>query len=494
MAVIQTPRVQVDVQAWTPQGAYYHSDLMGDLTTIQTSKTTTAAYGTFQLTFTMREDSGGSWADKLPYRTYVEMRAGIGSGTPPILMRGFVDSPEQTMQSGAFPQGPTREVTVTGRDMGAILSDWQILYLWGIDPMSTYLEANMSNGDPLAAQLGVGVGQQSPTALLTAFATKLVNGVAVKGLQSVMPQVPTVQPKISLPDAYQVNFLSLQPWQGSYSNFVDYFASPPWGEDFLYDADDGPWLVVRQTPYKNYLTGQYPLPFGGSPAANGFFADVTLDAGDIAEHDLTVNASGEIYTYYSTTPDLASSVAQSYAQFFYVSAGTTVVTSTVNSNGQVSTQNPKYPQPTATTGSSLTQTGVTVQTTLGQTRQPGSNPYYAADKAKWWGIQPLELTTPWVSTLNTAFNSNAQSLVAELNTWLVNVYGDNDKFSAGTITCHGFPSLTVGRYVVVAPGAVTSDPYPWEAYIQSISHEIDIASNNATWTTDLGVVRGRVRT
>ena len=66
MPLIRPFRVQVDVQAWTPTGSYHHTDLMGNLKTIRTQKTTNQSYGTFTLTFTMQEDSQGSWADKLP--------------------------------------------------------------------------------------------------------------------------------------------------------------------------------------------------------------------------------------------------------------------------------------------------------------------------------------------------------------------------------------------------------------------------------------------
>lgn len=483
MARIQTPRVQVDVQAWTPQGVHYHRDLMGDLTTIQTSKPTTQPFGTFTLTLTMREDSHGSWADKLPYRTYVEIRAGLGlTSEPPILMRGLIDAPGQTLQAGAWPNGPTREVTISGRDLGAILHDWQILYLWGIDPMATYFAAHVPNGgNALSEQLGINTGQTAPTALLQAFLNKLVNGTAVHGLQSVIPQIPAMRPHLFIPPAYQINFLSLQPWQGSYSNFVDYFASPPWGEDFVFDAPDAPYLVVRQTPYKNYVTGNYPLPYGGTPTANGFFVDAELAAGIITSHDLTINGSGAVYTYYVTTPDLASSVAQSYAQFFYVYQGGQPVHVSSSTTGAFS----------APTGS--TAKGVQEQVSPQQARQPGSNPYFDAARAKLWGIQPLKLTTPWVSTLQSTFGTNAQKQVAAMNTWLVNVYGDNDKFVSGTITCHGNPAYTVGRYVVVEPGAIASDPRPWEAYIEQVDSQIDIASDHATWTMDLGVVRGRLR-
>ncbi|NMP20779.1 hypothetical protein [Sulfobacillus harzensis] len=502
MAIVKQYRVQVDVQAWTPQGKYYHQDLMGDLKTIQTSKTTSQPYGTFTLTFTLREDQGGSWADKLVYRTYVEIRAGIGSGKPPILMRGFVDAPGQQMQMPGYPAGPQREVTVSGRDMGAILADWQILYLWGIDPMATFFAANIPGGsDALIAQLGLNVAQTNPNKLLSAFIEKLVNGPttsasnpaqgAVTGLRQVIPAVPYFIPKLTIPDAYQINFLSLQPWQGAYSNFLDYFASPPWGEDFVLDEEDGPWIVVRQTPYKNYETGQYPLRYNGTPEELGFFPDIIVDAGDVTAHDITINGANQLYTYYSTTPDLSSVTAQSYAQFFYVYQGSSTQAQIITpSQAQADQGNANDHVFAATGGSSAT--GAPLQTNPAQASQPGSNPYFDP-RAKYIGIRPLQLTTPWVSTLQATFGPDAQKQVADLNTWLVNVFAANDRFSSGTITCHGFPAAKVGRYVVVSPGTITSDPNPWEAYIQSVSHEIDLYSNNATWTMDLGVIRGRVR-
>lgn len=498
MALITTPRVQADVQAWTPQGVHYHQALMGDLKTITTTKPIDQPYGTFTLTLTMREDTGGSWADRLPYRTYVEIRAHSGetvSGPLPILMRGFVDAPGQTLQMPGVPGGPQREVTVSGRDLGVILADWQILYLWGIDPMALYLNASLNGGDPLANQLGVSVGEQSPTRLLTAFVRQLVNTgprAALRAVRSVMPAVPWFDPVIRLPEAYRVNFLSLQPWQGSYTNFLDYFSSPPWGEAFVYDAQNAPQIVVRQTPYKTYTEGIYPLAQSlGSPAANGFFPDVTLRAGEVIAHDLTINGADQIYTYYSTTPDLASALGQSYAQFFYVSAGTSLTRST-DTHGQIHTTSHTFGQQTAVPTSPGAQ-NPTVQTSVSQAQKRGGNPYFDAEAAKLWGIRPLQLTTPWVSTLQQTFGSPAQKLVADLNSWLVAVYRHHDRFVTGTITCHGKAEYTIGRYVTGEPGAVASDPRVWEGYISQVSHQIDLVDNTATWVTDLGIVRGRLR-
>lgn len=448
-------RVQVDVQAWTPQGAHHHADLMGSLKTISTTKTTNEPYGTFSLAFTSQERGHGTWADKLPYRTYIEIRAGANTvGEPPILMRGFVSTGSQSLTMPQSPNGPSRQVTVTGKDFGVILSDWQILYLWGIDPMATYLNANTSGGDALGHTLGVNAQSTNPTTVITSFFDKLV-ATAVKGLQhDISPAIPAMTAKITLPSAYEVNFVSLQPWQGSYANFLDYFASPPWGEDFVYDAESGPEFILRQTPYKNLATGAYPLPFPTVGNNNGFFPDVTINAGDITGHNLTINGSEQVYTYFLTVPDMASSQAQSNALWYFVSSGGTQIT------------------------------------TQSSARKPGSNPYYDAARANLWGIRPLQVTTPWISVIT----QTTGPLPAQMNTWLVNVFQDNDLFSSGTITCHGHQDLKIGRYVVLAPNKETVFAQPYEAYIEQVQHTIDIYSDNATWTTNLGVVRGRVRT
>ncbi len=493
MPRISSYRVQVDVQAWTPQGKHYHTDLMGSLKQISTRKTTSQSYGTFALVFTSQQDSQGSWADKLPFRTYVEIRSGTNTvGTPPMLMRGLVDSPGQTMQMPASPAGPQREVTISGRDLGAIPADWQVLYLWGIDPMATFIQGNMQNGDALSAQLGVQPGVQDPNTLLKAFISKLVNGTAISGIQKIIPQVPTMQAQVSIPSQYQVNFLSLQPWQGAYSSFLDYFASPPWGEDFYLDTPTAAQLVVRQTPYKEFTSGQYPLPYGGSPESNGFFPDVTIAGGDVTAHDLTINGANQLYTYYSTTPDLSSVLGQSFAQFFYVSQTLKIGTAGAV-NGQVTTGSTTI-SPHEAIPTNPTATGTpTVQTQPNQATQPGSNPYFDARAAALWGIRQLQLTTPWVATLQPTFGQQTQDQVAALNTWLVNVYRNNDLFSSGTITCHGHQDLMIGRYLVVTPNPPTVSASVWEGYIQSVTHQIDIASNSASWQTTLGLVRGRVR-
>ena len=470
MPLIRPFRVQVDVQAWTPTGSYHHTDLMGNLKTIRTQKTTIQSYDTFTLTFTMQEDSQGSWADKLPYRTYVEIRAGVQTpGVPPILMRGFVESPGQVLSMPSSPNGPAREVVVTGRDMGTILTDWQILYLWGIDPMSTFLAASNSYvGGALNANLGIDGTLTSPPKIIQAFFDQMVAG-AVKNLQAmVSSSIPNITPIITLPAAYQMNLVALQPWQGSWSNFLDYFTSPPWGESFIFDAPNAPQFILRQTPYKEFTTGTYPLPFGNL-GDNGFFADVSLNAGDLTGHNLMINGGSQLYTYYLTIPDLSSTQAKTNATWYYVtSAGAHINAPSATSKDT----NPAY------------------STSIAEVRQAGSNPYYDVERAKLWGIRPLQLTTPWIAVINQI----GTTIPALMNTWLVNVFQHNDRLVSGTITCHGREDLTVGRYVVIQPGTITTDPTPWEAYIESVSHDINLYSNNATWQTTLGVVRGRVRT
>ncbi len=457
MPTVVNYRDQVDVVATTTAGVTYHAALMGDLVNIATSKSIAQSAGTFTLTFTSREDADGTWADKLPYRSYVEIRAGTGSGQPPILMRGLVDSGAQNMtMPPALNAGPTRRVVVQGRDLGALWTDWQVLYLWGIDPMATYLRATAS-GDALSHSLGLTTGTDAVQTIATSVIQQLGNK-ATADLTRAGVTVPPFTPKVAIPTGYQVNFLSLQPWQGPYANLMGYLASPPWGEWFVYDDQEAPQVILRSTPYKRYSDGSYPLPFGGTPAQNQFFADVTADAGAVTAHQLTRNQGAqEIYSYYVTTPDLGAVNAQSFAQWFYAVPGGFAA----SSSGQ--------------------------QT---QIEGLGSNPFFDAAQADKFGIQPLTLTTPWISTLSQASQSNTLSpqgsLAAKMNTWLAEVFRHDDQLTSGQITLHGGPQYTIGRYLVLQPGN-------WEAYIEQVDHNIDIASNNATWTTNLGVVRGRIR-
>lgn len=450
-------RDQVDIIATTPAGRTYHDTLMGDLVAINTSKSVSQPAGNFTLSFVAREDAAGTWADKLPYRSYVEIRAGTQSGQPPILMRGLVDSGTQALQMPpALSAGPSRQVRVTGRDLGAAWTDWQVLYLWGIDPMATYLSAN-AGGNPLAHSLGISTGTDAVETLAAAVVRQLGNG-AMADLRKAGVPVPDFTPIIAVPTGYQVNFLSLQPWQGPYANLMGYLASPPWGEWFVFDAPTGPQVILRSTPYKRFGDGSYPLPFGGTPAQNSFFPDVVADAGDVTAHDLSLNQGAqEIYSYYVTIPDLGAVNAQSFAEWFYAVPGGLAASS---GGGQI------------------------------QIEGLGSNPFYDAAQADKFGIQPLQLTTPWISTLSQAVQGNSTSpqgaLAAKMNTWLAEVFRHNDRLASGSVTLHGSPDYTIGRYLVLQPGN-------WEAYIEQVDHTINISANTATWSTQLGLVRGRVR-
>ncbi len=438
---------QVDVEAWTPQGAHYHAELMADLAQVATSKTIGQAAGTFQLTFTARRTTGGTWADRLPFRTYVEIRAGTGLSAPVTIMRGLVDSPEQAMQLPAMSGGPQREAVVSGRDLGAVLQDWQILYLWGLDPMATLLVEGLNGaGDVLAGSLGVSVGTTSANTILQHFCNRTVHD-AVETLRTATgAPITHINAALSVPSQYQVNFINLQPFQGAYDQMFNYYASPPFGEWFLWDSPTNPEIVVRQTPYKNPDTGQYPYPYGGTATENGAFPDVEVPSTTVTDHNLTINGASEVYTYYVTMPDLASGSGQTFANWFYANVSGALVT-----NQHLASQ-------------------------------PGANPFFDAEHAKTWGIQPLQLTTPWISILQQAESTQP----ALMTTWLVNVFHANDRLASGTLTVHGDPAYTVGRYVY-------HPDTQWEAYIEQVDHQIDLTSPAATWTTDLGVVRGRVR-
>ncbi|MCL8207192.1 MAG: hypothetical protein K6V97_03840 [Actinomycetia bacterium] len=452
---------QVDVRAWTPDGRFYHADLMGDLKQIQTHKDTVNPAGTFVLTFTSRQDAAGSWASKLPPRTYVEIRAGVAQrGNPPILMRGFVDQSQQVMAMPPQTGGPQRQVQIVGRDYGGLLADWQLLYLWAVDPMSTLLAAAIPGYPVNSVNFNIPLDPTQPQPVGTALQQIVDHMIApsVDALRNALAHapLPALRTWIYLPSRFTINFMNVEPWTGVYWNLINFLASPPLGEAFVFDDDPGPTLVVRRTPYKAW-DGTYPLE-SQDPAAHGFFPDITVDggalaAGQQAAHQLGMDAS-EVFTYYFVMPDQADMFNQPPTQFFYA-------------EGQAGAPGTNVPA-SAFEGAS-------------------ANPIFDADQAQRYGLRVLQIQTPWVylgGTSDTATYTAMAAKCAELATWCYQVFRYNDRYVGGTITLHGHEQYRVGRYVRIPPWRLAF-------YLQGVDHLINISDVNATWQTTLTVVRGQ---
>jgi len=385
-----TPTTSVTVH--TRNGDEY--DVTGDLISWQTSKAITSGQptGTFTVNLVARSDTAGSWADKIRPMDYVEIRASkTGAQTPlPIIMRGFVTSSEQALQFDVS-GGPQRQVTLTGQDFGKILTNWQILYLWQIHAVQS-LYAALGYG--LSGNFGIDATDSTPTKFFGQSMSHIIEP-AVARLQKINPAVPDLGLVVSIPERYQMPVVAVESYTGSYWNLLQTFASPPFGELFVFDDADGPKLVARMAPYHT-LAGDYPPP--GQPP---MLEPAIIPAQDISAYDLE-RSDQDALSFFFTYSDAASLTGTSAASYVL----------------------------------------------------PGGerNPVYYPATADLYGLRQEINDTPWVTMAdvgNPYSGSQATAIAGELNSWLAAVMKDNPEFLSGTIDCHGDPDLIVGRYVQI---------------------------------------------
>ena len=115
-------------------------DPNSDFLKVRTSKDLNSPTGSFTIELTPKEDAEGkTWKDKLEVFDYAEIfLKGIDDEKEKIVMRGLIDT---VSISETFQEFPQRSITVDGRDLGVLLSDFQIWYNAFLDPVSATLRA-----------------------------------------------------------------------------------------------------------------------------------------------------------------------------------------------------------------------------------------------------------------------------------------------------------------------------------------------------------------
>lgn len=422
--LVQEFTPQTDVRAYTWNGQTY--DLTGDLVSWTRTKSQNA--GSFTLNFVPRSN----WSKILKPMTYIEIRASKSgqkvNGKLPIIMRGFVDFPGSNTQMGQTGVSEPR-APVSGTDFTKVFLAWQILYLF---TQNMFTPSGSKQFQRIAAQnAGFGmfanyripIFSPSINAFMLAAFNNIVNPV-LKGLREKnYPYFPEMTHDFRYP-ALAMNNMPVASYTGSLWNLFEYAASPPFGEFFVRDEESGPLVIGRMTPYKT-VSGAIPK-FGLDIGSAGRIEGI---------QGITVQQSDQdLYTYFLTW----AADAQLY--------------------------------------------NMTMPTFL-----PGYSNGVMTDKASLYGINPLQIDTPWISlSQSNGKNDSAVKLASELNAWLVAVMGDAELFWNGTINCHGDETLQIGTYrTAFNPDANANQ----EFYVSQISDSFEYTANQ--WTANVQVVRGR---
>ena len=388
-----------------------------------TSKNLAQPEGTFNIGLVPRKVKGEStWADLIEPMDYVEIRASATgqktNGKLPIIMRGFVDSVGEGFAIGATGGPSEPRITIAGRDYSKLLIVWQILYLW-----TQNSTANMA-----AYQSGFGLfynyGLQLVAAPLQQFFTNIFHKMVdpiTSGIQQNWMSIPNFRADIELPD-YEMSLTPVMSYTGSFFNLFSYFSSPPFGECFVWDDDTSPVLTTRVTPYHSY-DGLTPTP--------GKEIKPSYDLTQIQSYNLS-RTDSDLFTYYLTWGDSTQQTQLTMPVF--VTAGL---------NG-ISTSNQSL-----------------------------------------FGTRPLIVDSAWVNPFNgsdtTAQNQNAVSVANDLNTWLLAVMQDNQRFKSGNMSVHGNEKYRIGTY---ANFKQKNEEY----YVTSVQHTY---TQFQRWDTKLYLTRGR---
>lgn len=428
------PRTTVIARTW--RGEMY--DLTPYLYSWQRIKSLSQSQpGTFTLSlFGAKDKNGKTLADLLMPMDYIEIRASKTGqkvdGEYPIIMRGFVDTCTDSLTFGQSGGPNEPRITISGRDYTKLLIEWQVLYLWTQNTLSG--KGNLAAIEAQAYGLGLyynfhlPITPESITKFFESVMHNMVNPI-IGGLRkhNYGFELPGINYNFVFPD-FPMSSLNILSYTGSYWNLMQYIASPPFGELFIWDDVDTPVLTSRLTPYKT-VEGDNPYPSTLDLQPEGTFEDVVSYS--VSRTD--TNLDTYFLTYGSTTQMV----------------GLTMPTFVDASNGV------------------LTQW------------------------ASLYGTRPNLLDTSWIAEYDPSNpgqpNTSAWGIGDILNQWALATMGENQYFWNGTIQCHGSEDYRIGTYWILKE----REEMYYLAGIEDTYLCGSTGSESDSWTATLTVERGR---
>ena len=411
---------------------------LGTAGSVRTMKDINQAAGGFSVTFADRvnPEFGDTVYALCEPMDLVEIRASrspqnYGGQTLPLVMRGFVSTVERSESMGQDGL-PVRTVTIAGQDSGKLLLINHIYFEIAIIQEKDYLSV---------FRLQAATGMEIEETTVNDFMAQLISRVVNPKIQQLNVFADAqIQPFIldaSVPDGtVTIQMLAAQDmvsvWQ-----LAENFADRPWNELFVEDAEEGPHLVFRPTPYKSLVDGSYIMNGAIDP---GF---VAVDIADVVA--LTVMRSdARVANFYWVPPTM----------------------SLLNSNASV-------------TANALV-TGLPLDFS------------YDNDTPVLYGVRKMEVQSNLLPT-GKPINMLPQGEQAQQRGSVVDWYTarmlqlkllnrDNSAFEEGGAVLLGNERLTVGQYLRLNRGTLTS-----EAYITQVSHAF---SPLQVWTTSVHFIRG----
>jgi hypothetical protein len=313
------------VTIWTQDNVYeLHSDAgnpdsESDVISITVTKTLSSIAGSWSISLVPRPDAAGSlWSEKLSVFDYVEIKMkGGNDDQESVVCRGLID---QIGVSESFGGGiPQRAIQISGRDLGALLVDFSILYLIGYEPYANLLKVfswkSMPKYEIVNAQeaFDIIMGRWKELVELTVGNIEVDPDTGVSSGINI-PRSLNLASKISyfassfFPDMKTV-WGHLASYEGTVFNALEVYRDKPFHELLMYEDDFHSRFIMRPSNLKD-MKGNFPLEVNNLKKSllaseKGLYqSDIVINPEDIIQQRYQVGNS-QMYNYFFTTPKLS---------------------------------------------------------------------------------------------------------------------------------------------------------------------------------------------
>jgi len=422
-------------------------DPNSDILSIETNKDLLNPSGSWSISFVPKEDNLGlTWFDKIDVFSYIEIKfKGISDKSDKLVMRGIVDSVDKAESyAGGI---PSRNITISGRDLGALLTDIHLYWLPEVDNERAMLK--MLSWD------------EAKNALYEMSAQQVFDVFSTHWKESV--DITVGNEKIQIGDKISVRaecfgtkgvstFCHLFGYQGPWWNLFTEYQDKPFNELFLYDGEDFCYFILRPTRYKD-AAGSYHKRVRELESDKIMYPP-DFEINDWEKISMAVTKSdSEIYSYYITIPKVDMLAKDS-----------------IRSRGLISAGSPER----------------------------SVNPYLAMNKdlpsfINKYGFRPMEASTIFHNLDIGQYKSRGKSYenvirtmikdesIDAMNETMVAWFLHNPLLLAGSMTIRGTNGAIVGTYLKDRDDMM-------EYYVEGVSHSFVVLQS---YTTTLKLTRGQ---
>lgn len=356
-------------------------------------------------------------------------------GTLPLIMRGFVSSVarEETMgQDGA----PMRVVRLVGQDSGKLLDIYRVLFEFA----AVINDTSYIDEFRLQAMLGMAPGPLPVASFMKQVIDNVVNIKILKLAIFTNSQIKPFQTDtVTVPDGLVLPQLAAQIDSVSMWQLMETFADKPWNELWVQDQEDGPHLVFRPVPYKDYQTGNFIMNGAADPGT------YRIDIADVVTH-MVSRSDTRVANFYWVPPGVTQLDSNGYVSMMALSQGYPL-------DLQYDANSPEI---------------------FGQRKMQAGSNLYPDGVDQPFMMLPESAKQQAGGTWVTWVQARAKQLM------LLN--RDNSRFEEGALVVMGAEGLTVGTYLQLQRGDLLS-----EMYVASVTHQM---APLQAWTTSLQVIRG----